>query len=266
VDNKSGVGKEVRERSDRTSTPTQNGRRWLTFGELSGLFALFGALGYVVGILVLWVPISRNYTHDVAASWYSVSIVPKTIVIGHGFIRLLAPTLIYAALIAIALSPDYFPRLSVHWRRTVLQIAALSMAYLFSVGYVAALDFLGNDQFAVWEWTIVVLAPLPILKALTWATSFLRSPFQNDDERRGNVIKAITIVLLSSSAMSFCVFVLIAHRPPLPRVELTGSHSVEGRLLTHAEGYWYIIEPDGHVVAIPDDEAKTTEIFPMAFR
>ena len=67
--NESDVEKDMDERPDRSSTPTQNGRRWLSFAELLGLLALFSAMGYLLGILVLWVPIARNYTHDLAVSW-----------------------------------------------------------------------------------------------------------------------------------------------------------------------------------------------------
>jgi hypothetical protein len=144
VDNESDIGRNVRACADEPRTPSKKGLRTPTLGELSGLLALFGVMGYVLGILALWVPIFRNYTHDIANSWYAVSMVSKTVAIGQGFIRLCVPAAIYAVLIAVALSPDYVPRLGGGRLRTVLQITALSIAFLFPVGCIATLDFLGD--------------------------------------------------------------------------------------------------------------------------
>jgi hypothetical protein len=234
-------------------------------GDLSGLLALFGALVYMLGILALWFPIFRNYTHDLAGSWYAVSIIPKTTVIGQGLIRLFIPVTIYAALIAIALSADYVARLQGTPWKIALRTIALLIAYFFPVAWIVTLDFVGNEQFALWEYAVVLISPVPIIVAALWTRKLVHNPVDHEGRRR-LVIKAVVVVLVSSFVASFLAFGVIPHRPSVPRVDLTGSHSVEeGRLLTHSEGYWYIIEPDGEVFAVPDDEGRTAEVHPMGF-
>ena len=46
-------------------------------------------------------------------------------------------------------------------------------------------------------------------------------------------------------------------KPPLPTVEVLGTdsaqQSTEGLLVSHSEGFWYVLDQKKDVVAIPDD-------------
>jgi YD repeat-containing protein len=54
-------------------------------------------------------------------------------------------------------------------------------------------------------------------------------------------------------------FTLI-NQPPLPRVEVHGSTTVEsGRLLAHADGFWYVYNAADDLIAIRDDNVKTVK-------
>jgi len=256
---------DVGEYPDYSSIASQSMRRWLNFAEVSGLLALVGAMGYLLGILVLWVPIVRNYTQDIVASWYSVSMVPKTIVVGHGLIRLLVPTLVYTLLIAVALSSYYVPALRSRKRGAAIRIAALSIVILISLIPLFVV-LISGDEITLLVWALVLLAPVLISIPLAWVTFYLRRSLQHVEKRRRTVLTSITVVLASSFLLSFLIFVVAAPRPPLPRVELTGSQRVEGRLLAHAEGYWYILNVEGNVVAISDEVAKRATVSPMNFR
>jgi len=220
----------------------------------------------MLGILALWVPIAKNFTYDLAGSWYAVSIVPKTTVIGQGLIRLFVPVAIYSVLIAVALYPDYGRRLnSEMWKFALPKIAAF-IAILVPLTWMVTLDFVGNEHFVLWEYAVGLISPSPIFVAGLWMRNLVRSRIEHDTRRRF-AIKAVIVVLVSTTVASFLAFGVIPHRPSLPWVDLKpGSDSVEdGRLLTHSEGYWYIIEPDGEVFAVPDDEGRTAEVHPMGF-
>ncbi len=67
--------------------------RAVTFGELWAFLAVIGAGTYIVGLVGLWLPILRTYDQDFATSWYAVSLVPRTVVAGHGVAQLRFPLL-----------------------------------------------------------------------------------------------------------------------------------------------------------------------------
>jgi hypothetical protein len=50
----------------------------------------------------------------------------------------------------------------------------------------------------------------------------------------------------------------IINQPPLPEVDVQGTPSVEGgRLLAHTDGFWYVYNTAGDLIAIRDDNVKT---------
>ena len=56
---------------------------WGVLSAIAALVVAFGALAYVLGLLAMWFPASKE-THDFALSWYATSLVPQTTVAGIG--------------------------------------------------------------------------------------------------------------------------------------------------------------------------------------
>jgi hypothetical protein len=63
-------------------------------------------------------------------------------------------------------------------------------------------------------------------------------------------------------AFGFVIGCLLAYlkTPPLPIVRIGGEADYKGSLLAHAEGYWYVFNREGELIAIPDEDAKTVRI------
>jgi hypothetical protein len=53
-------------------------------GAISAAVAVLTAGVYVLGLVALWAPISRTYTHDFGTAWYAASQVPRTMVAWYG--------------------------------------------------------------------------------------------------------------------------------------------------------------------------------------
>lgn len=48
---------------------------------------------------------------------------------------------------------------------------------------------------------------------------------------------------------------------PLPSVNLSGNQITEGRLLSHADGYWHVLVPEqGSIFSVPDEKAGEVRI------
>ena len=52
----------------------------------------------------------------------------------------------------------------------------------------------------------------------------------------------------------------IKSEPPLPAVGVAGSTSIDGDLLAHVDGFWYVFDEQGTLVAIPDEEVTEVRI------
>ncbi len=68
-------------------------------------------------------------------------------------------------------------------------------------------------------------------------------------------------VTLALSAAIACLFLIPLQPPPLANVTFSGAVDCEARLISHSQGYWYVIKNgDRSVTAIPDSTAGTTTI------
>jgi hypothetical protein len=78
---------------------------------------------------------------------------------------------------------------------------------------------------------------------------------------RNNFLKAIAI-LFTIGFLQAATFAAIASEPPVPKVELIRNEetNVEGDLLAHTEGFWYVLEPNGEILSIPDDEVHEARV------
>jgi len=61
--------------------------------QISGVATIIAATVYALGVFTLVLPISNSYNPTFTAAWYAVSVVPKTVVVGHGIRSLAWPSL-----------------------------------------------------------------------------------------------------------------------------------------------------------------------------
>src|SRR4051812_47206942 len=72
--------------------------------QLTALVTGVAAIIYVLGVVALWGPISRVYTHDIATAASAVSLVPKFQVAGLGVAVIVGPALLSIVLLAAFLA------------------------------------------------------------------------------------------------------------------------------------------------------------------
>lgn len=297
--------------------------------SLSALVAIAGALIsliYVSGLFVLWAPIARRYTHDVATSWHAVSLIPKTSVIGHGFISIWFVTILNALLVVVMevwmLSEDPIGQKLLKAYLWLISIFGLFSSYLIG-RYIFGAILGSPPEHFVPEWVPFLSASNSTDTTETPAETFIgmaagvciilivafflprfsrhihaaleasdnghpeTSP-PDAEETNGfiatvgavfhtaraiwnyrfprivsstNFLKAMAI-LFTMGFLQAATFAAIAADPPVPRVELIRNEdtNVEGDLLAHAEGFWYVLKPDGEILSIPDDEVHEARV------
>ena len=76
---------------------TENSRRFSSYlqsiAQISGVVTIVAATVYALGVFTLVLPISNSYNSTFDAAWYAVSVVPQTVVVGHGIKSLVWPSL-----------------------------------------------------------------------------------------------------------------------------------------------------------------------------
>ena len=111
---------------------------------------------------------------------------------------------------------------------------------------------------------VVVAKGVIILGALLGAgiviLGWLESQFKPE---KGTVI-SIGLALTLGSTFFAAFLLAFVSSPPLPAVDVSvdanGSQGVEGTLLTHVDGYWYVFNPKGNLVSVPDDHVTNVNI------
>ena len=61
--------------------------------QISGVATIIAATVYALGVFTLVLPILNSYNSTFSSAWYAVSVVPKTVVVGHGIKSLVWPSL-----------------------------------------------------------------------------------------------------------------------------------------------------------------------------
>jgi hypothetical protein len=61
--------------------------------QISGVVTIIAASIYALGVFTLVLPIANTYNSTFPAAWYAVSVVPRTVVAGHGISHLVWPSL-----------------------------------------------------------------------------------------------------------------------------------------------------------------------------
>jgi len=103
---------------------------------------------------------------------------------------------------------------------------------------------------------VILLAPIGAIRfILLWGGN----PQDEDkSERRRGYLIGLAFTLGSTFLAAFML--TFVSTPPLATANVDGSTSVQGHLLTHVDGYWYVFDRNGNIVATHDDKVTEVEI------
>lgn len=248
----------------RTSRPLS----FIPIAEASAVLALVGAITYSLGLIALLMPIALGYTHDFSSAWYAVSLAPKTVVVGQGIRHLLGtPTLIVIGYLAGWGLYRYFDDIISQMQGYMGRL--LKLSFLAVVIALIALGF-----WLTWRWlqTPNSLHPAGYILYGAIAGALVGKPFpktaaRNNDSNSPDMLEIRrqmkrTMIVGTSVWLFLLGFASIAllNEPPLPSVEIDGANVTEGKLLNHIDGFWYVFNEEGELVAIPDAEVKKVRV------
>jgi len=164
--------------------------------QISGVVTIIAATVYALGVFTLVLPIVNSYNSTFAAAWYTTSVVPKTVVVGHGVKSLVSPSL------ALTLATTLFALtmlwvmyiISIGWRhaRAATESPALSPFSMVKIyALLSVLTFtIGAAVSVVW---------------VGWEATFSSAPESSGiaDYVNGVVLAYLIILALALSVLSF---------------------------------------------------------------
>jgi excisionase family DNA binding protein len=143
---------------------------------------------------------------------------------------------------------------SVHLAYMLVFISSSTVGALYYITSEESIGYLIDAAIIVGAGTIVWLGGIAAVGVLI--ETFTPSVTPSVPLRRG-LLASYFIVLVTAFIAAFML--TIPSRPPLPSVEIDvkgkGKGAVNGKLLTHSDGFWHVFQPqESRVTAVPDDE------------
>jgi hypothetical protein len=249
----------------------------LTLGEASTLIAASGALIYVLGVIALWAPIAKFYTNDFDTAWYAASLFPRVVAAGQGVKQLYGPLIVLCATVASIFVWQY----TIYKARDNINYVLFALAALFVVSGIAFFIWLGRAYGSrgsvippvlfslVLSWGIA--CNMGVLMKSKWIITRLFGLEYRKDEALPKIRSDRTLAIALAVLMSYVIVlgfirVVFFTEPTLPYVEMSAQSHIDGNLLTHVDGFWYIFEDRGEhkgdLIAVPDDAVNTVLIHP----
>jgi hypothetical protein len=209
-------------------------------------------------------------------------------VISNGLISIAIPTLLSVAVIgSFALPDEALSRRERHVFRALL-ISLVALLLVHTV-WIVFLRFTAATPSARYTLIDIAVADLVVDFLVLCVTAvigvwvigklrnYLRIPIEHvrgEPEPPDSVPiswKDLLKAIVAFSAVSLLLSIMtatLAIRPPLPEATIDrarNAESVEGTLLTHKEGFWYVLTQEQvQVVAIPDNKVSDVHLHPKA--
>jgi hypothetical protein len=281
-----------------TAEQGRESRQSLTLGQASTLIAAAGALIYVLGVIALWAPIAKFYTNDFDTAWYAVSLFPRVVAAGQGVKQLPLPLVVLLATVARIFGWQYLfyktkdksKRRSYVWVAWLVSQATLLPYYVtfirqarshhtwgfYSSSYdIPQTGLVGWMHYSRLGLGLFISASVLTIMGLAlerqWVTTRLIGLVYQSESPLPKIRNDRTLAIALALVLSYVIFVGITRvtlltEPTLPYADISAQSHVDGHLLTHVDGFWYVFEDQGDrkgdLIAIPDDAVKTVRVHP----
>jgi hypothetical protein len=227
------------------------------FANLDGVLALIvgvGAVLYPIGFIQVVARVGLGATNDFSTAWLVASLMPPVQVAGQG-VRALAGMWWFVVFVSVFLLVLY--RWPLDETRTLREYVSSALSSRRVVIIVVVSTAVGAASSALFQhnWQAVAGSIISIVMGLTMATLTV-----THRARRALIqLGLVTAVFYVGTSASVVLDASRHHDPGLPHVEV-GSY--KGALVTHADGYWYVLTTSGQLVAVPDDHVTALTIQP----
>jgi hypothetical protein len=235
----------------------------IDIADVLALITVAGVAVYVAGLVGLAIAIRREFTRDISTAWYVVALIPRTVVAGQGVrIWLLWPVTLGALLTVlvalIAGRPDLAP---------LIPVTGLVFASVLSLLVLRTIQRPQPQRGMDSTWLaghLIVFAAIASLVGSIMMAKGVHLVFLTAVDA-ANLVSASLGRSFLVGAILFIVGGFLVALPgaavvsdPLPPVRIyrgAGGACLDGYLVTHADGFWYLMIED-------DDKQKELQTIP----
>lgn len=232
-------------------------------------------IAYPLGFATFWVQVWREHTHDAATALYAASLMPVPVVVAKSFVVLGTTLIVIWGVCAIAaktvasyrvvsvrkaeieeqLSDSRFIRsfmLGRRWRIwhifTGLSVAAL-------LPFALELISLNNGTDVFYYGCAVLVAGGG---AVIGTLMLCDRPGESLDKR---TLYVNVMPVMIGSAVIACLLLVPVLPTKLPMVQFSEGKVKEAALISHSEGYWYVVDnAKAGIIALPDGTVGTATV------
>lgn len=258
----------IEERQETTNAPTQfNLINTLT--TVAGLAGIFYAVGLVVFILQLLV----TFELDFATALHAASLVSQIVILGQGLRVLVIPTFLFTAVLLPAFlfyaSPKRVRKMfeeaeqkdGTNKKVPKSRFFTFATKILFPISFIVFVLFPIGIALFQGNWRQLISLIIYLIVGVVIGLVLLFTAEQGHSLRRRSFV-SFSILLVGSFIAAFVSGQLA--QPPLPPVQIQSQgQQIQGTLLVHTDGYWYVFtNPSKALQVIPDGIAENIILSP----
>jgi hypothetical protein len=250
----------------------------ISIGDLAAILTVAGVSIYVLGLMGLAATIRLSLVSNISLAWYAVSLLPRTVVAGHGVrVWLILPM---GLTIVLSIAAFWVGTRST-WESVTFAENYLSGGVFIVVIITTLVVFYRRSSK---QTGLRLLDTFGVLLATTWITALLGGwvmmiaaqlisegffdalDAQRSSPANSQVVPGLLIPPVTSGMVLGIMFIFVGGffvgmpialtvEPPLPPVEVTRKNaqgSARGRLVNHSEGFWHLfVESDSDRRKVP---------------
>jgi hypothetical protein len=243
--------------------------------EISALVAILAASTYILGLISLCWPVYRRITKDPPVAIYAVSLVPRAVIASEG-VRIFVGLPLIVSVSAVGMywmwQVEHNIVANVHHTSMttgVLTFIGVIIAGLLLVGFIGG-PIIASIRFFVPAvtsdgWVVFVASWVLGVAAFYFSMPSLEAGMKI---REGAFLPQVADwqAILTGAAILFGLNFIgnlvraFLSDPPLPHVNVHGKATKSGNLLTHSDGFWYLLTKEGVLVAISDTDVDHVRV------
>ena len=248
-------------------------KTWLAIGAT--YFGTLALIAYPLGFATFWIQVWREYTYDAATALYAASLMPGSVVVAKAFAVLASALLTIvgtSGLVAVGVSwyrvgtwaSQVIPEELLESRTVLLFLVSKRgrVLYLLVVLLLAAVTPYTGWWLSLKNGADIFYYSCAVLIAgggVAVGSNLLFRDMEEMQDKR--TVYGQAIPLMAASALVASLFLVPLMPSDLPSVQFSEGTVEEAILISHSEGYWYVVDPpESGVLALPDSAVGTVTI------